>query len=113
MLVDFLDDQGLPPEIRTVALELLAFDCALLPRSDLLEPPTAYSTVEASFDPVELSRRLLAEGEEWRDCLAAARPTRTTLSHAGGLARLDGRNCDLTGTWHGRVVACAEAARGE
>ncbi len=100
--------------IVPVLRDLLRFDCALLPRSELAESGLVESTCDFAFDPVELSRRLLVPGDGWRSWLLSARPTRLTIAHRGGLAKLQDKNCDLTGSWNGRVVrreAIGERAR--
>lgn len=105
LMAGYFAELDVPSEIAPALDDLLRFDCALLPRSELAETGLVESSLELSVDPVELSRRLLVPGDGFRSWLAGARPVRLTLAHRGGLAKLSDKNCDLTGSWHGRVVA--------
>ncbi|HET6584329.1 MAG TPA: radical SAM protein, partial [Nannocystaceae bacterium] len=94
----------LPEPAHEDARAMLRYDTALLPRKDLPGDGHAREEHSYDFDPVELDRRLLVPGDGWREVLRDRTPVRVVLEHRAGLAKLDGRNCDLTGSWNGRVI---------
>ncbi|HET6583352.1 MAG TPA: cobalamin-dependent protein [Nannocystaceae bacterium] len=103
LVAEYLARWSIEPALAPVAEQLLLYDCMLLPRRDLDGEGVVPSAHDFSFDPVELGLRLVRGDDDWREWLATAPPTRLVLEHRAGLGKLDGRNCDLTGLWAGRV----------
>ncbi len=101
----FLASLGVPEQIRSAAWSLLWYECLLLPRSELGGEGLVTQEQEFPFDPAELSHRLLLPDDGWLSWLEhEAEPTRVVIAHRAGLAKLAGRNCDLTGLWNGRPL---------
>jgi hypothetical protein len=107
---DFLESQGVPEAIRGATRDLLRYDCLLLPRSEIAGEGQVSEQHAFDLDPVELAHRLAAGDEDWREVIAHPRPTILVITHRAGLAKLSGRNCDLTGSWNGRVTSRQELA---
>lgn len=101
----FVAAQGIPPEIEEAVEVMLRYEVSLLPRSDLKGTGFVHSSAEYPFDPGELGRRLFVDAD-WLEWLRrAAQPRTVEIAHKAGLAALKGRNCDLTGSWNGRVIS--------
>lgn len=106
LVTDFLVEQGVPEEVYDTCMELARFDAILLPRSDLTADGFADSSHLFHFDPRRLSMVLARGGSEWSQWLSTeARETRLVIRHKSGLGKLRGVNCDLTGSWNGRIIS--------
>lgn len=110
LVLHFLDQLDMPKEIYEICIELARYNCILLPRSDLANDGFAESEHVFNFDPRTLSMMLACGDTTWDTWLhSVARPTKLVVRHKSGLAKLNGSNCDLTGSWNGRVVSSMDA----
>lgn len=95
-----------PPEpVLAACLQLARYDSALLPRSELTGEGMVESAIRFDFDPVAAARRLRDDVPVTLAEIEAFAPAELTLAHKAGLGKLKGSNCDLTGSWNGRIVA--------
>ena len=110
LIRNYLLQIGVSASLRPVMEQLLWHECLLLPRNDLGGEGIELSEHEFPFDPTLLAKKLAYENSDWQEWLARhSEPTTVVMAHESGLAKLDGRNCDLTGRWNGRVVATRHA----
>lgn len=110
LVSEFIDEQGIPAGLEGAVPEMLRLEAALLPRSDLHGQGFEREVHDFAFEPVELSRRLFVD-DDWPEWLESQHGrNRVEISHKAGLGALRGRNCDLTGSWNGRVVGVEPAA---
>lgn len=105
LITDFLLDQGVPDEVHRACMELVRYNNALLPRNDLYDDGFADSKYTFTFDPIKLSGLLAQNDSTWRNLIGSEHHrTELVIRHKSGLAKLEGVNCDLTGSWNGRVL---------
>lgn len=101
----FFQSIDMSPCIAEICLELVKYDVMLLPRSDLKEGGFETTEKGFAFNPVEVSRMLSCGDHDGALAESKIGPVTLTVRHKSGLARLEGSNCDLTGSWNGRVMA--------
>jgi hypothetical protein len=105
LLRNFFESLPMPADVLSVCCELVRYDVAMLPRGDLDGNGFVESKFEFAFDPILASRFL--QSNEGISLLQKERMNRTlvTVRHKAGLSKLNGSNCDLTGSWNGRVIS--------
>ncbi len=110
LVTSFILSLKFSEELVRICSELALFDASLLPRADLTGEGFVESQVEFSFDPVGASLKIQLDDECTIGELIELPETQITLSHKAGMAVLEGSNCDLTGSWNGRVAEVTQHA---
>lgn len=104
LMEDFLQTLDIPAEVLGHCLELARYDACLLPRGDLVGEGWELSDHWFAFDPVMLANEMKAGQPISPDTFSRTGRTLIRVRHKSGLAKLNGSNCDLTGSYNGKVV---------
>lgn len=105
LICRFLRTLEMSPNVADACLEFARYDACLLPRGDLSGEGSEDSEYSFAFDPVRLSNDLKANRSVSRDALIAGNPTLIRVRHKAGLTKLNGSNCDLTGSYNGKLIS--------
>lgn len=103
LLTSFVNHLDLDPDAAEVCHTLARYDCALLPRSDVVGGQDGEELLDLDFDVPAVAADLLGSGRTGG--LPARRAVTARIRHPGGFAEHQADAIDLSASWRGSVVS--------
>lgn len=103
LLESFVNSLDLDVDAADACLTLARYDCALLPRSDVVGPYNGEELLDLDFDVPGVAADLLRS--EDKGGLPARHAVTARIRHRAGFAKHQGDAIDLSAIWRGRVIS--------